>query len=230
MTRLSPSLRLRLTQVILLGAIAILGVRVATMQWLNPAIPPEYGDGLAPRLLAVEPPRGLILDRNGEVLARNTPAFHALLVPGELPDEPADRRTALLQLETLSGIPFQTLEQAASTHLALVDPFAPIAVEEGLSVEEAITMRARLAGMPGLRIDAGAHRSYITDPTLAHLLGYVSAIPEEDATELTARGYPLDSRIGRTGVESVYEAALRGNSGQRLVLADPRGREVESLA
>ncbi|MDA0815609.1 MAG: penicillin-binding protein 2 [Chloroflexi bacterium] len=230
MTRLNPALRLRLMQVILLSAIAVLGIRVATMQWFNPVVPPEYGDGLAPRLLTVEPARGLILDRNGEVLARNTPSYQVSLVPGELPAEPDDRRAAFLRLETLSGIPFQTLEQAASTHLALVDPYQPITVKEGLSAETAIAIRARLAGVAGLRVEGSAQRNYVADPTLAHLLGYVSVIPEEDAEELAALGYPLDSRIGRTGVESVYEEALRGDPGRRLVLADPRGREVEPLA
>src|SRR5690606_5207299 len=46
----------------------------------------------------------------------------------------------------------------------------------------------------------------------------------------TARGYPLDGHIGLSGVESVYEDALRGDPGRRLVLSDPQGREVELLA
>lgn len=230
MTSLSPALRLRLIEALLLLALLVLGARAASMQWLAPVVPPEYGDGLAPRLLTVEPPRGLILDRNGEVLARNVPAYRALLVPGELPADDPERREALLQLEVLSGIPYATLEAAASSHLALVDPFAPIEVNEGMEAEEAIAMRARLAGTGGLRIEASAHRTYLADPTLAHILGHVGAIPEDEVDDLTAQGYPLDSSIGRTGVESVYEAALRGDPGRRLVLSDPQGREVEPLA
>lgn len=226
----SPIVRLRLLQLILVAVIAALGLRVTAMQWLAPAIPPEYGDGLAPRLLTVEPARGLIVDRNGEVLARNVPAYRAALIPGELPTEPTARRQALLALETLTSIPFGTLEAAAGSHLATVDPYSPIILDDELSAEDAIVMRARLAGTPGIRVEASAHRTYLADPTLAHILGHVGAIPEDEAAELTARGYPLDSRIGRTGVESVYEAALRGDVGRRLVLSDPQGREVEPLA
>jgi len=229
-TQLTPALRLRLMQIALLFLLALLGLRVAAMQWLDPVIPPEYGDGLAPRLLQVEPPRGLIVDRNGVVLARNTPSFRVMLIPGELPSTPADWRAALLHLEATTGIPLRTLEAAASSHLGTVDPFAPILVADGLETEEAITMRARLAGTFGLRVEAAAYRTYLSDPTLAHILGYVGAILEDEVEELTASGYPLDARVGRTGVEAVYEAALRGDPGRRLVLADPQGREMEPLA
>ncbi len=230
MTRLSPAQRIRILQGVLLGALLVVGVRAASMQWLDPAIPPDYGDGLAPRALDVEPSRGLIVDRDGEILARNEPRFRALLVPGELPADEEGRRDALLALETASGIAFADLEEAASTGLAVVDPFAPVVVEQDLEPDEAIRLRARLAGLPGMRVEAAPSRTYIAEPTLAHILGYVGKIPAEDAEALTTRGYPLDGQVGLSGVEAVYETNLRGLPGRRLVLSDPQGREVELLA
>ena len=61
------------------------------------------------------------------------------------------------------------------------------------------------------------------------MLGHVGAVPAESAGEYLDAGYRLDERVGRSGVESVYEERLRGEPGRRVVLADPTGREVEHL-
>jgi len=220
----------RILQGVLLATLLVVAVRVAGMQWLDPVIPPEYGDGLSPRALQVEPSRGLIVDRNGDVIARNVPEFRVLLIPGDLPTDPEQRRLAMLALEGASGIAFADLESAASTGLAVVDPFAPVIVDDGLQPDEAIQLRARLSGLAGLRVEATPSRLYLDDPTLAHILGYVGKIPAEDAEALTALGYPLDGQVGLSGVEAVYEGELRGAPGRRLVLSDPQGREVELLA
>jgi penicillin-binding protein 2 len=226
----SSAPRIRLLQFGILALFVLLGLRILTMQWIDPVVPPDYGDGLAPRLLETEAPRGLILDRNGEVLARNIPEFRVQLIPGELPADDHDRRLALVQLERITGVTFAHLEEAASSALAVVDPFAPVLVRDGLSAEEAIVLHAALAGQPGARVSASPSRVYATEESLAHILGHVGAIPADEADALTARGYSLDGTIGLAGVESVYEDSLRGQAGRRLVLSDPQGREVESLA
>ncbi len=222
-------LRLRLVQVALCGLLVALGVQVARLQWLDPAVSAEYASGISPRNVALEPSRGLITDRNGEVLARNTATFRIVLVPGELPEEDEPRRLALARIEQLTGIPYSTLERAAGTRLARLDPYAPVTVRDQLDQDEAIEQRAMLAGTPGVRVQASAARAYTTEPTLAHILGTIGALPVEDAEDLVARGYPVDGIIGLTGVEQSYEASLRGQPGRRLVLADPQGREVDLL-
>jgi len=222
--------RIRLMQGVLLLVFLVFTFRVASMQWLNPRVPPEYGEGLAPRLVEIEPPRGLIVDRYGQVLARNTPEFRVMLIPGELPGDPDDRRSALVTLERLTGIPYADLEAAASSSLAIVDPYAPVLVLDGLSSDQAIQMRATVAGKGGIRIDASPTRAYTAEETLAHILGYVGSIPEDEAAALMGQGYPLDGAIGLNGVESMYEPTLRGDPGRLLVLSDPQGRAVEELA
>lgn len=226
----AAAIRVRILQGVLLLLLLVVAARVTGMQWLAPVIPPEYGDGLAPRTLQVEPSRGLIVDRDGEVLARNVPEFRVFLVPGDLPDDVEERRSVLLALERASGISFAELESAAATELAIVDPYAPVLVEDGLDPEEAIQLRARLSGLPGLRVEASPSRLYANEPSLAHILGYVGKLPADEAEMLTALGYPLDGQVGLGGVEAIYEDDLRGSPGRRLVLSDPQGREVELLA
>ncbi|MEX2032467.1 MAG: penicillin-binding transpeptidase domain-containing protein, partial [Dehalococcoidia bacterium] len=156
--------------------------------------------------------------------------FRVQLIPGELPSDPHERRLALVRLEEVTGVSYADLEAAAGSTLALVDPFAPVLVLDGLKAEEAIALQAALAGQAGARVAASPSRVYATEDSLAHILGHVGDIPEDEADALTAQGYPLDGTIGLAGVESVYEDSLRGLPGRRLILSDPQGREVEMLA
>jgi len=227
---ISTAQRIRLLQGVILLVLVMLAVRVLTLQVIDPAIPPGLTDGLAPRVVSVEPPRGRILDRNGEVLAWNVPEFRVQLIPGELPTDDHQRRMALVALERTTGVTYATLEAAANSRLAVLDPFAPVLIRDGMDSEEAIAMRAAAAGLPGVRITASPGRTYLSEPSLAHILGHTGSIPEDEIDALLALGYPMDGTVGRTGVEVMYEEALRGTPGQRLVLADPQGREVEVLA
>jgi penicillin-binding protein 2 len=227
--RFDAALRVR----VVLGAVAVLfvvlAVQTVRMQLLDPRLPPEFTDGAAPRLLQTDPPRGLITDRTGRLLAENVPEFRVALVPGELPVDARERRRALVQLESLLGVPFAELEAAATSHLAMVDPHRPVEVQAGLDSERAITLRAALAGKPYAVVESFAARTYESEGALAHILGYVGSIPPEEIESWVQAGYSYDGRIGLMGVEARYEPELRGKPGLRLVLSDPTGRELDVL-
>lgn len=225
-----PTRRLRVLQTAVAVIFLVLSVQVLRLQVIDPRLPPEFTDGSSPRLLHVEPARGRILDRNGAVLARNTAQFRVALVAGELPEDQGARRRALVELESLLGVPYSQIEAVADSHLAIVDPHAPLTVLTGLDTEQAIALRAHLAGKPYAIVDSFPSRTYASDGALGHILGYVGAIPPDRVDELIARGYRPDGRIGLAGVEQHYEALLRGTPGQRLVLADPTGRVLDELA
>ncbi|MBN1250236.1 MAG: penicillin-binding protein 2, partial [Anaerolineae bacterium] len=62
------------------------------------------------RLVIVSPPRGVIYDRNGEILVRNIPAYNVTITPGNLPDDPEHERDVLMRLSQLLDIPYSTGE------------------------------------------------------------------------------------------------------------------------
>ena len=85
-------LRVRLLPVVVFAICAVLIAQVLRLQVFDPVVPAAARDGI-PRVASVEAARGLITDRNGTVLARNTPRYRVALVPGDLPQD-ADARRA----------------------------------------------------------------------------------------------------------------------------------------
>ncbi|MBM4410429.1 MAG: penicillin-binding protein 2 [Chloroflexi bacterium] len=229
MTRLSVAVRLRVVLGVFSVVFAVFAVDLIRAQWLDPVVAPEWGNGVSPRIVAVEAARGVITDRNGVILARNVPDYRLVLVPGLLPSEAESRRSVLIELQARTGVGIDRLVEAADTHLARVDPFRAVVVEKHLGTERAIVLRAALAGLHAARIEVTSDRRYEASGALAHVLGYVAPIPVDRAVELQKVGYSPEGRIGLTGVEAVYESRLRGENGRRLILADPLGREVGTL-
>lgn len=221
--------RLWTLQLVVAVALVALSVQLVRMHLVELPVPPQGSDALSVRDIPIDAPRGLVLDRDGEVLARNVPLFTVAIVPGELPADASGRRTALLAVERHTGVPLRTLERVISTGLATIDPLVPVEVHSGFGHQDAIMLRASLSAVPGVLVQTRAMRLYGGGDLLGHILGHVGPIPAESAEEYLGDGYRLDERVGQSGVEAVYESQLRGQLGRRIVLADPTGREVEHL-
>ena len=191
--------------------------------------PPGAVSGEFVRSIPVEPLRGLITDRRGAVLAHNVATFSLALVPGDLPADPAERLVALRAIERIGLVPRPVIEDALTQPLAEIDPLAPLTLREGFDREEAIALRAALADVPAARVRTAPRRVYGGGDLLAHMIGYVGPITAEQADAYLDAGYRLDALVGRAGVELSYESELRGEDGQRMVIADPVGRELRSL-
>ena len=181
------------------------------------------------RVVPIEAPRGLITDRAGRMLTHNEAEYAIAIVPGYLPATADARRDALLQVERETGVPLREIEAALATPLVALDPFTPATITDPLSADQALVLRAALADVPGARVITRPRRVYEGGDLLPQILGYVGAIPDAEAGTYLDRGYPLDARVGQTGVELTYEQALRGTPGSRLVTTDPAGRELEVL-
>ena len=220
--------RLRLLQLLVIAIFTLLAGQLVRVQL--------FGNGLTDagpyeRLVTieVEAARGLIYDRNGVLLARNEPEFSVIVVPGDLPRDGDERRATLLALERRTGASLAEIERSVERGLRAVDPFAPFTVRSALDVTQAIAFRASLAELPGVSVIATPIRVYGGGDLLPQVLGHVGAIQPYEVEQYLAAGYRLDATVGQSGVEATYERELRGAPGQRLVLVDAAGRELEQL-
>jgi penicillin-binding protein 2 len=173
----------------------------------------------------VPPPRGLIIDRNGAILASNRPNFRLLLSREENSDPQGT-------LKTLAN--FVSLDEARQSRLvkdiARTPKRVPVAVMEDMTWEQFSAINVRAPELPGVTADMGEVRVYPHGGAFAHVIGYVAKVNRED---LTPTGPNSDSillhpgfRIGRQGVEKAFDLPLRGKPGARKVEVDANGREV----
>ncbi|KJE34896.1 penicillin-binding protein [Thalassospira sp. HJ] len=169
------------------------------------------------------PPRGLVTDRFGAPLAVNRQNYHIMIVREQTPDV---RRTLeiLDQIIELGPDTIERVERDVERRRS----FVPVTVRDNLTWDEVARVGVNAPDLPGLIIDAGRSRDYPEGPHLAHTLGYVAAVSEKELT-----GDPLlelpGFTIGKSGVEKVYDLALRGTAGTSQVEVNALGRVIREL-
>ena len=166
--------------------------------------------------------RGLILDRNGNLLAGNQPAYQLELVPEEVPDLNA----ALKGLVKLGLIDADSVDELRRT-IRSRRPFDSVPVRLRMSDEDVARFAVRRFEFPGLDIKTRQTRFYPEGELAVHALGYVGAISEPDLEHIDRAAYSGTALIGKLGVESAYEKQLHGGNGYREVLVNALGRSVQ---
>jgi len=166
------------------------------------------------------PTRGLILDRNGKVLAENVPTWQLVAVPEQIEDLDA----MLTELEAL-----ELLDPA--DHGALVDlmrarrRFEPVTLAN-LNEVQAARFAVRRHHFSGVRVQEGLIRFYPYGEIAAHAVGYVGSISVSDLEQINRADYAGTSQIGKTGVERAYEELLHGHVGYRQQVVNAQGRVI----
>ena len=175
-------------------------------------------------LRLLPPPRGTIVDRYGRALAVNQENYRVTLVAEQVND-------INTMLDTLSGI--ISLEDY-ERHRILREVrrrrgFVPVTVRENLDWRDVSRIEVNAPDLPGLSIEVGQSRQYPFAEDFAHVLGYVSAVSEKEAT-----GDPLlelpGFKVGKNGVERVFDLDLRGKAGNTQVEVNAVGRVIRELS
>ncbi|MCP9783668.1 penicillin-binding protein 2 [Cyanobium sp. WKJ7-Wakatipu] len=194
--------------------------RLAWLQLLHGAENRARADENRIRLLPRNPIRGRLLDRHGQVLATSRLTYNLYIQPREMGDAqwPALRD----RLATVVGLPAAQLEARRNSG-ANAEGFR-IALASGLQSEQVLRFREQAAGLQGAEVDVDILRSYPHGRLAAHVLGYTSGITEEEYTQLQPKGYRIQDRVGRSGVEKQFEGHLRGEWGGQQVEVNAAGQ------
>lgn len=173
------------------------------------------------RTVPLMAPRGLIQDRQGRTLVDHVPSFSVILVRehvGEIQDSlPAIARGLNLDPAAL---------QARLAEYTAAPPYQPIVLKDEATLADIAFIEAHRTDLSELELLLMYRRRYLPESFGAHLFGYVG---ETSAEEIAAGGYELGSIVGKMGVERYYNKILMGENGQRRVIVDSRGKEVEKL-
>jgi penicillin-binding protein 2 len=176
----------------------------------------------------VPPPRGLIKDRNGVVIAGNRPSFRVLVVRDETKDLDGT-------LDLLGRLLPDTLERRRGIirDVNAAPRFTPVPVKSDLSWEEFARVNLYANELPGVMADMHEARFYPHGGAFAHVVGYVAKPNERDVEAYRERGEEVPTllfnpsfRVGRQGIERSLDDSLRGEPGGNRVEVDARGRVV----
>jgi penicillin-binding protein 2 len=225
--REQANFRLTFLRLMVILAFVALTVQLARLQLLQGD---EFEQRAALNQLRVEPvvpSRGLIYDRNGQLVVENVPSFSAVVVAADLPKNRSLEIAGAMQ--SLLGVPAADTVKRVEEARASNNPFTPVVVKEGLGQDEAFRVREELASMPGVQIMVQPVRHYVGGEILSAMLGYTGRVDEQDYEELKDRGYLNSDRIGKAGVEATYESYLRGVVGSKQIEKDASGREIRVL-
>ena len=166
--------------------------------------------------------RGLILDRNGEVLVNNEPAFQLELTREQVPN----LDDTLKRLGQLGLVDKDEMEE--TRHMILSRrTFDTVAVRLRLTDEEIGRFAVHRFEFPGVNLATRQTRHYPFGKLGVHALGYVAAISEQDLEHIDRVAYSGTTLIGKLGIEASYETQLHGRNGSREVLVNAQGRSVQ---
>lgn len=180
-------------------------------------------------LVPIPPNRGVILDRNGVIMARNYSAFTLEITPSKVTDLEAtiDGLSTIIEILPKDRRRFRKLMEESKS-------FESLPIRTRLNDEDVARFAANRYRFPGVEVKARLFRQYPMGPLASHALGYINRINKTDLAEIERNeqeaNYKGTDHIGKTGLEKSYEFQLHGETGYEEVEIDAGGRAVRSLS
>jgi penicillin-binding protein 2 len=218
----------RRAMVMLVLVLVMLGLLVARMyqlQVVEHEIYTTLSDKNRVQVQSVAPPRGLIYDRNGVLLAENRPVFSVTLVPERV----GNMDEVLAKLEGLLEISDEDMERFQRRLKERRRPFQELPLRYDLNEQEIARLAVHRHELPGVEVAAELVRYYPHSELTAHALGYVGRINREELQRIDPVNYAGTNYIGKSGAERFYEELLHGRVGYQHVETNARGRTLRVL-
>ena len=168
--------------------------------------------------------RGLIYDRNKNILANNQPIFQLEMIPEQVLDIGMSLKQ-LADLDLINKSNIENINQRINKNLQ----FKSIVLKRNLSETEVAVFANNRINFKGIDIKSRLSRHYPQGEIFSHALGYVGSISAGDYSRFDPSFYTGKEQIGKTSIERNYEAYLRGKPGNQKLLVNVRGRIMESI-
>ncbi len=222
-------MRVGVAGVAVLVAFALLAARFLYLQVLQHDVYKAKAEDNRISIVPVTPNRGLIVDRNGVVIARNYSGYTLEIFPRRVKnmERTIDELSELVDITPRDRARFRKLLQETRNAENLP-------IRNRLSDEEAAKFAANRYRFEGVEIKARLFRQYPFGDVGSHVLGYLGRINTQDQAKLEEDGVGANYRgtdyIGKAGVEATYEAELHGTTGFEQVEIDAAGRGIRTLS
>ena len=180
-------------------------------------------------VVPIVPNRGLILDRNGVVLATNYSAYTLEITPSRVRDLDGtiDALSGVVEIQTRDRRRFKRLMEESRN-------FESLPIRTRLTDEEVARFTAQRYRFPGVDIKARLFRNYPLGDVGAHAIGYIGRINQAEKARIQdsedEANYRGTEHIGKLGIEQSFEAALHGTTGVEQMETSAGGRAVRKLS
>jgi penicillin-binding protein 2 len=175
------------------------------------------------RLVRVPAARGVVYDRNGEILVDNRPSFDVVFVPEDARDRKAVLRTLAGHLGEAETAVIERLKAPSKR-----PPYEGIVVRRDLDWQGVVALETHQLELPGISLQVGPRRYYPFGPLASHLIGYVGEVSESDLAN-PEMGLRSGDIVGKANLEKAWDKELRGEPGGQQVEVDALGRRVRVL-
>jgi penicillin-binding protein 2 len=221
--------RVLVAGLVILFAFMLLAARLVFLQVVRHDDLNEQAESNRTAVVPIVPNRGLILDRNGVVLATNYSAYTLEITPSRVADleETIEALGRLVEIHPRDKRRFKKLREESRN-------FESLPIRTRLTDEEVARFAAQRFRFPGVDIKARLFRSYPNGELASHVVGYIGRINRSEKERIEENdeegNYRGTDYIGKLGVEQSFEAQLHGNTGVEQVETSAGGRAVRKLA
>jgi penicillin-binding protein 2 len=219
-----PQARLAVASYIIVGMIGVLLLGFWKLQVIDADKYSSLAERNRVREIPVIAPRGRMLDRDGRVLVDNRPSFSVLL----LRDDMAQVERHLPAISDGLAIPLDDLRDQLNNNKYLAK-FQPIIIKPEASQADIAFIESHRSDIPILEMISVSRRRYLPNGFLAHAVGYVGEVSEQQIDASNGR-LRLGDFAGKFGLERQYNDILMGTDGKRRVIVNSIGKEMGRLS
>ena len=207
-------------------AVAGLSLRMFNLQLARPQESPAFDQSQSSNTTSLPSSRGLMKDATGTLLVKNLPNFAVQVVPHDLPM--SDKPVVVRRLASLLKMDPVTIDQAIDSATGSI--YDPVIVATSVDPDVARIVDENHDLLPGVQVVSRPLRQYTYGALYGNIIGFTAPITAEPSATMKQAGYSLGDIDGKAGLESEYEAQLRGTYGTQTVALDPNGRPISGLA
>ena len=200
-------------------------LRLIFLQLLNYESFKQMSDENRIRLIASQPIRGRILDRNGNVLADSRVKYSLIIKPQSVNDINWEKHKLIVS--DLLNVDSNLIEKKYFD--GLKNKQLSVTILDDLDEDQIIKFKENEDNLSSFEIATKLIRNYPFKSLAAHVIGYTQPINDSEYKFLSKKGYKLNDLIGRTGIEYVYEDFIRGEWGGEMVEVNSLGNFQKSL-
>ena len=216
--------RLKTLTLFVLIVVGVLFVRLWFLQIISGAQYRKKSESNRIDLRDILPVRGMVFDRNGELLVDNRASFAVGVIPEDIKnlDGLIDDISRLIEIDGLSA------KKKINEGLRQ-NPFNLVYIKKGITRDELAGVETNIFHMPGVIIEVKPKRHYIYGPFASHLIGYLGEIEKEQLNKEGYKRNKIGDFVGKFGVEKKWQRYLNGVRGGQQVEVDASGRRLRVL-